>query len=99
MNCLLSRYAWSHCLEQTAPCHECSLFTSRWFRCTACGRTLLGHGHFNPLREIDLDDIRSEAWKQLPGMEERFARLRRELGDAVADYYENGAFERNLELG
>jgi hypothetical protein len=71
----------------------------RWFRCTACGQTLLGHGHFNPLREIDLDDIRSEAWKQLPGMEERFARLRRELGDAVADYYENGAFERNLELG
>jgi hypothetical protein len=70
----------------------------RWLGCLACSTRLLGHGHFNPLRPIDLDDIRSEAWKAEPGADERLARIRERVGAEVAEYYERCAFEENLSL-
>ena len=95
--------AWVESGKFFVRCGRCNTALSidndedgRWLRCKACDRRVLGHGHFNPLREIDPDDIRSTAWKQHPGIEQQFAQFRRELGDGIADYYWQGV-DRNYK--
>lgn len=71
---------------------------ARWLQCNSCATVLKGYGNFNPLREIDANDLKSETWKQHPQIGELMQRVRQALGDPIADYYWHGRYDENVSF-
>ncbi len=69
-----------------------------WLACPRHRRPVMGCGRFNPLRAVDRDGVRDDAWKKAPGITWMMADLRKQLGDGLADYFWNGPYSENLPL-
>jgi hypothetical protein len=64
--------------------------------CPKCGKPLEGYGNFNPLREINLDDVCSAKWKERSDIGDLMDDLRQVVGDDIAQYYSNGDYSKNI---
>ncbi len=71
---------------------------SRFTYCPSCDYLLRGHGHFNPLRKIDLDHLVSEEWKDRGDIGLLVEDMNHFLGLSITDYYLRGDYSVNIPI-
>jgi hypothetical protein len=86
------------CGECGKDLQVCRIDGTNWLMCRSCGAVVRGYGNFNPLREIDENDIRNRDYVSFPQYDELMLRVESTLGSAMADYYRLGEYDENIRL-
>jgi len=69
-----------------------------WLACPQHRRRVTGCGNFNPLRPIDRAGVRDASWKKKPNVDRLMLEVRKQLGDAVADYFWTCDYSQNVSF-
>lgn len=69
-----------------------------WIACPKHRNRVKGCGSFNPLRSVEQDGVLDLSWRDEPQAAARMRQVADVLGPAVAEYYWNGDYSRNVPI-